>query len=132
LRAGDIILEVNGISVKGKSTQEVSEMLKGSPDTEVEITYKNLFDDKINKVKLIRKEIKLPEVPYYGIVAPHIGYISLSSFTINCSNTVKDALLKLKEGDPHLQGLILDLRNNGGPRDVYQKLIEYIKLCKHQ
>ena len=61
LRAGDIILEVNGISVKGKSTQEVSEMLKGSPDTEVEITYKNLFDDKINKVKLIRKEIKLPE-----------------------------------------------------------------------
>ncbi|HHW59874.1 MAG: S41 family peptidase [Bacteroidales bacterium] len=114
LRAGDIILEVNGISVKGKSTQEVSEMLKGSPDTEVEITYKNLFDDKINKVKLIRKEIKLPEVPYYGIVAPHIGYISLSSFTINCSNTVKDALLKLKEGDPHLQGLILDLRNNGG------------------
>lgn len=114
LRAGDIILEVNGISIKGKSTQEVSEMLKGAPDTEVEITFKNMFDNNIKKVKLTRKEIKLPEVPYYGIVAPHIGYISLSSFTMNCSNTVKDALIKLKENDPNLQGLILDLRNNGG------------------
>ena len=114
LRAGDVILEINGVSVKGKSTQEVSDMLKGAPDTDVEITFKNIFDDNIKKVKLTRKEIKLPEVPYYGIVAPHIGYISLSSFTINCSNTVKDALLKLKENDPKLQGLILDLRNNGG------------------
>ena len=114
LRAGDIILEINGVSVKCKSTQEVSDMLKGAPDTDVEITFKNIFDDNIKKVKLTRKEIKLPEVPYYGIVAPHIGYISLSSFTMNCSNTVKDALLKLKENDPKLQGLILDLRNNGG------------------
>ncbi|HNY75737.1 MAG TPA: S41 family peptidase [Bacteroidales bacterium] len=114
LRAGDIILEINGVSIKGKSTQEVSDMLKGAPDTDVEITFKNIFDDNIKKVKLTRKEIKLPEVPYYGIVAPHIGYISLSSFTMNCSNTVKDALLKLKENDPKLQGLILDLRNNGG------------------
>jgi carboxyl-terminal processing protease len=114
LRAGDIILEINGVSVKGKSTQEVSEMLKGTPDTDVEISFKNIFDENIKKVKLSRKEIKLPEVPYYGIVAPHIGYISLSSFTMNCSNTVKDALLKLKESDPNLQGLILDLRNNGG------------------
>ncbi|HOK21103.1 MAG TPA: S41 family peptidase [Bacteroidales bacterium] len=114
LRAGDIILEINGVSVKGKSTQEVSDMLKGTPDTDVEITFKNIFDENIKKVKLTRKEIKLPEVPYYGIVAPHIGYISLSSFTMNCSNTVKDALLKLKENDPNLQGLILDLRNNGG------------------
>ncbi len=114
LRAGDIILEINGVSIKGKSTQEVSDMLKGAPDTDVEITFKNIFDDNIKKVKLTRKEIKLPEVPYYGIVAPHIGYISLSSFTMNCSNTVKDALLKLKENDPNLQGLILDLRNNGG------------------
>lgn len=114
LRAGDIILEINGVSVKGKSTQEVSDMLKGTPDTDVEITFKNIFDENIKKVKLTRKEIKLPEVPYYGIVAPHIGYISLSSFTMNCSNTVKDALLKLKEIDPNLQGLILDLRNNGG------------------
>lgn len=114
LRAGDIILEINGVSVKGKSTQEVSEMLKGTPDTDVEITFKNIFDENIKKVKLSRKEIKLPEVPYYGIVAPHIGYISLSSFTMNCSNTVKDALLKLKENDPNLKGLILDLRNNGG------------------
>ena len=114
LRAGDIILEINGVSVKGKSTQEVSEMLKGTPDTDVEISFKNIFDENIKKVKLSRKEIKLPEVPYYGIVAPHIGYISLSSFTMNCSNTVKDALLKLKENDPNLKGLILDLRNNGG------------------
>jgi len=114
LRAGDVILEINGVSIKGKSTQEVSDMLKGAPDTDVEITFKNIFDDNIKKVKLTRKEIKLPEVPYYGIVAPHIGYISLSSFTMNCSNTVKDALLKLKENDPKLQGLILDLRNNGG------------------
>lgn len=114
LRAGDIILEINGVSVKGKSTQEVSEMLKGTPDTDVEISFKNIFDENIKKVKLTRKEIKLPEVPYYGIVAPHIGYISLSSFTMNCSNTVKDALLKLKENDPNLKGLILDLRNNGG------------------
>lgn len=114
LRAGDIILEVNGVNIKGKSTQEVSDMLKGAPDTDVEITFKNIFDENIKKVKLTRKEIKLPEVPYYGIVAPHIGYISLSSFTMNCSNTVKDALLKLKENDPNLQGLILDLRNNGG------------------
>jgi len=114
LRAGDIILEVNGVNIKGKSTQEVSDMLKGAPDTDVEITFKNIFDENIKKVKLTRKEIKLPEVPYYGIVAPHIGYISLSSFTMNCSNTVKDALLKLKENDPNMQGLILDLRNNGG------------------
>lgn len=114
LRAGDIILEVNGKSVSGKSTAEVSEMLKGAPGSEVQIVVRHPITKKEEKFTITRKEIKVNNVPYSGMVHPEVGYIKLTTFTQGASQNVKSALEKLKAENPDMKGVILDLRGNGG------------------
>jgi carboxyl-terminal processing protease len=114
LRAGDIILEVNGKSVKGKNTSEVSEMLKGAPGSKVTIKIKHPITNEIKEYTIERAEIKVDDVPYYGMVDPKVGYIRLTSFTQNASQNVKSAFEKLKSEHPGMESVILDLRNNGG------------------
>jgi carboxyl-terminal processing protease len=113
LRAGDIILEVNGKSAKGKSTSDVSAMLKGQPGTTITLLIKREGEQKNIEKTITREEIKMPNIPYSGMVDPDIGYINLSGFTKNASTEVKDAFLKLKS-QQELKGLIFDLRGNGG------------------
>jgi len=113
LRAGDIILEINGKSAKGKSTSDVSAMLKGQPGTTLTLLIKRDGEQKNIEKTITREEIKMPNIPYSGMVDPEIGYINLSGFTKNASTEVKDAFLKLKS-QQELKGLIFDLRGNGG------------------
>jgi len=114
LKAGDIVLEIDGKPTKGRSTDDVSAILKGFPGTEVILTIKRPGETKDLKITLVRDEVVVPNVPYSGMVNENIGYIALSTFTRNAGRNVGEALKKLKEENPKLKGIIFDLRGNGG------------------
>lgn len=113
INAGDIIIEIDGLSIKGKSSSEVSDMLKGQPKTNLKLTLKRPGTaDPIEKT-IEREEIKIDAVPYYGVISDSIGYINLSSFTESAYSEVKKALVDLKE-NKGVKSIIFDLRGNPG------------------
>ena len=112
LKAGDTILSINGITTKGKEISEVSELLKGSPNTSLEIKIKRIGNKNAIEKTLSRQKITIPNVPYYGLVSNDIGYIKLTNFTKNAGIETKDALEKLK--NMGVKSVILDLRGNPG------------------
>ena len=112
LLAGDVILEVNGKSTEGKSTGDISSFLKGQPQTEVKVRIKRFGVDKPFDVTIKREEIQIKSVPYLGMLNEEVGYLNLSSFTDNCSQDVKDAVVELKAKG--MKKLVLDLRGNPG------------------
>ena len=113
LKAGDKLLEISGKSMKDKNSDEVSEILKGQPGVELDLLIgrDGVADPFV--VKVIREEIKIPNIPYYGMLTGGIGYIKVSNFTPNAGNEVRKALSELKTNN-ELKGIILDLRGNGG------------------
>ena len=113
LMAGDKILEINGVSAKGKTTEEVSKVLKGQPNTSVTLLMERNNLDKPFEVNFEREKVTVKSIPYSGFVVDGIAYIKLRSFTRNCSKDIKDALAELKK-QQELNGLILDLRGNPG------------------
>lgn len=110
---GDKILEVDGKSAKDKNTDEVSTILKGEPGTSLTLLIEREGTEKPFEVSLKRENIKIDNIPYYGMLNENIGYIKLSGFTQNAGKEVKNAYLELKENN-NLQGLVFDLRGNGG------------------
>lgn len=112
LKAGDKIVEINGKPTKGKTTDEVSTLLKGTPGTSISLLYVRDSNQKPIEITITREEIKVENVPYSGMVKDKIGYINLTGFTHGASKEVKDALSKLKESG--CTSVILDLRGNGG------------------
>ncbi|MBL6657337.1 MAG: S41 family peptidase [Flavobacteriales bacterium] len=113
LIAGDKFVEIAGKSVEGKSTEDVSKVLKGEPNTSVKVLVEREGVNKPFEVEITREEIKLNSVPYYGMVSDSIGYIKTRSFTRNISKEVSDAYNELNS-DNQLKGLVLDLRSNPG------------------
>jgi len=116
LRSGDQILSIDGKDAKNYKTDQVSSMLKGKPGTEVDVKIKRM--EKGGKetefmVKMIREEIKIKNVPYFGMLNDHIGYIRLGGFTDRAGAEVKSALESL-ETNHHIKGLVFDLRGNPG------------------
>lgn len=111
LKAGDIILEVNGQIAKDKNSEQVKEFLRGQAGSEIKI--KILRDGKEIEKTFKREEITLDNVPYYGMIKNDIGYIKLNEFTKDASNNVLNAFRGLKKNN-NIKGLILDLRGNGG------------------
>ena len=111
LMAGDKIVEVNGKSAKGKSTEELSSVLKGQPNTEVTVLLER--DGELLTKTFEREKVTVKSVPYYGFLKDGIAYIKLRSFTRNCANDIKDALTDLKS-QQELKGIVLDLRSNPG------------------
>ncbi len=113
LRAGDTILSINGISTKRKSISDVSEMLKGTPNTELNLLIKRPFGDTSAFEKtFLREKITIKNVPYYGFVDNNIGYIRLTNFTKDASKEVRKAFTDLKSHGA--TSLILDIRGNPG------------------
>jgi carboxyl-terminal processing protease len=113
LRAGDVIIEIDGKAVKGKKYDEISKILKGQPKTSVKLIVKREgVKDPMEKV-VVRDEIKINSVPYFGMLDSEIGYIRLTGFTDNAGNEVKEAMLDLKNKS-QMKSLILDLRGNPG------------------
>ncbi|MEX0968302.1 MAG: S41 family peptidase [Bacteroidia bacterium] len=113
LRAGDKILEIDGKDMTGKNTQEVSALLKGQPGTVLELKILRPGNDEPFISKVTREEIKLNNVPYYGMVNEQVGYIQFRSFRQNAAKEVKSALSELKK-NPGLESIILDVRGNPG------------------
>jgi len=113
LKAGDKILEINGKSAKGKTVDEVSTALKGQPGTNVSLLLERDSTQAPLQKEITRQEIKIDNVPYYGMLEDSIGYINLSEFKQNAGKDVKDAFNKLNENN-NLNGVIIDLRGNGG------------------
>lgn len=112
LKVGDEFISVDGKDAQGKSTSEVSNMLKGNPKTDVEIVVKRMGQKELIKVKLTREKIKINNVTYQGLIDSELGYIRLDEFTPGASDEVKEAVLNLKKAGA--KKLILDLRNNPG------------------
>lgn len=112
LKAGDRILEVNGESTVGKTTSDVSSAMRGQSGTSVKLKLER--EGKTFERTLTRQEIKLPNVPYSGILDGNIGYVKLSEFTQEAGKNVRDAFRQLKAESTDMKGFIIDLRGNGG------------------
>lgn len=113
LLAGDQILEIDGNSTKNKKTDDISRLLKGSPKTQVRLLIQRDGEKNPFEKTIVREEIKVKSVPYYGMVGDEIGYIRLNSFTENAGKDVGAALKDLQSKHT-LKGLVFDLRNNPG------------------
>ncbi|HQG37589.1 MAG TPA: S41 family peptidase [Chitinophagales bacterium] len=113
LQAGDQIVEIDGKVATKYNSDDVSQLLKGEPGTKITVKVKKAVTNEDKTYTFTREEIKIQNVPYFGMVSDHIGYIKLTSFTENASQEVQDALKNLKK-NPNLKGVILDLRGNGG------------------
>ena len=112
LKAGDIIISIDGVSVKGMSTDSVSDRLRGEPGTTLTVEYERPGKKGTHKVKIQRESIALPAIPYYGIQKGDIGFIQLNSFTDGCAKEMRRALVELKKQGA--TSFIIDLRSNGG------------------
>ncbi len=123
LKAGDRILEIDGKPTNEYKLDEVSEHLKGIPQTKVKLLIERPYSEEKFEKEIVREEIQIKSVPYYGVVADSIGYIRVSKFTPDVSKEVKSALREL-ETVHHIKSLVLDLRGNPGGL-----LIEAPRIC---
>ncbi len=113
LKAGDRILAIDTVDTSNKTSSEVSELLKGVPNTKMILKIQRPNEKKPREMELIRKQILVDQVTYYGVRGDGVGYIYLKGFTDKSAQEVKAALEDLKKNH-QIKSLILDLRNNGG------------------
>ena len=122
LKIGDELIEVDGTNVVEITIGEISKLLKGRANTDVTLKVKRYgMEDPID-FTITRGRIIIDNVPYYGIVGDHTGYIRLSDFTTNATKEVKTALQDLKSQG--VDKVILDLRGNPGGL-----LYEAVNIC---
>lgn len=114
LKVGDVLVEIDGQSTAGRSSDDVMNILKGFPGTEVELTIQRLGDTGTQKITMTRDEVVVPNVPYTGLISDDIGYFALTTFTRDAGRNVAKALEKLKTENPSMKGIVFDLRGNGG------------------
>jgi len=122
VKAGDQVTKINNIEIKGKDRAQISQLLRGPKGTLVDLTI--IRDGREISKKIIREEIKQPNVSYFGMVGDGIGYIRLDKFLENSGQEVKDALVNLNKENP--KGIVLDLRNNGG--GILQEAVKIVNL----
>ena len=112
LHCGDEILEIEGVSTHGLTSQECSDRMKGKPGTTVKFKIQKVRTKEITDIVVTRERIHLPDIEYAGMLNDTTGYIYQSGFTENVSGELRSAFLKLKEQG--MKKLVLDLRGNGG------------------
>ena len=122
LKPGDILKKVDGVSLKGIPSDKISDKLKGNPGTDITLTVER--DGKEKDYQLKREKIVVPPVPYFGMIDSKTGYIRFTSFTQDCIDDVKKALLSLKANNP--KQIILDLRGN--PGGLLTEAVEIVNL----
>ena len=124
LKKGDVILSIDDSMMTDKSVNYVSEHLRGEAGTSFLLKVMRPSTGKLMSFKITRRNIKLPEMPYYGIQDGNVGYINLNSFTEGCSKEVRRALIDLKKQGA--TSLVLDLRGNGGGSE--QEAVDILNL----
>jgi len=112
LQIGDEIQSIDGINMVGKSSNDVSKLLRGQAETPVKIKIKRFNIEEVFEVMMVREKIKINSVPYFGMIDSKTGIIKLTSFTQEASAEVKKALIELKKTGA--EQVILDLRGNPG------------------
>nr|WP_321406471.1 S41 family peptidase [uncultured Carboxylicivirga sp.] len=123
LLAGDKILEIDGKNMVGKSTPDVSDLLKGPANTSLKIKVDRPGEKKPLTFELTREKIQINAVPYYGMVDDETGLIILNNFTQDCAREVEKAFLDLRDRQG-AKNVILDLRANpGGLLDEAVKIV---------
>ena len=113
VRAGDIILEIDGVKVDGKSVNDVSARLKGVPNTTIKLKLKRLGIEKPLEISFLREKIQVNPVRYSAIISDKVGYVLLNEFTDRAAIEVKSAVNELVRTHK-IESLVLDIRNNGG------------------
>ena len=114
LKAGDLVIEVQGVSLKDKSLNDAVKLMRGEPGTKVKVKVlredaNQPIDFELTRQIIVSKGIKTQ------IFNGEIGYLRLSSFQSNSTTNVRDAIYKLrKDTGKMMSALILDLRNNPG------------------
>lgn len=124
LRAGDEIVQINKIPVKGKDNDQTSVLLRGDKSSPVKMLISRPGVSEPIEKDLVRDEILQPNVTYYGMLPNNVGYIILDRFLENSAQEVKNALTELQKNNP--SGIILDLRNNGG--GILQESVKIVNL----
>ena len=112
LKAGDILMAIDGKDLAGKNNQEISEMLRGQAGTGFRLTVQRPGTEKPLDFELVRRAIELPIIPYYAKLDSGVGYINLSTFSGTPAREFRQAFLDLKKQG--ITSLVIDLRNNGG------------------
>jgi len=113
LKAGDTIMSINGKEMKNMEISQISENLKGKPNTPLTLSIRRYGHPNAMDISLVREKITISNVQYYGMLNEHIGYIRLSNFTTGAAQETKSALLELKK-NPEFEAVVLDLRGNPG------------------
>ena len=124
LKKGDVILSIDDSMMTDKTVSYVSEHLRGEAGTSFLLKVMRPSTGKLMSFKITRRNIKLPELPYYGMQDSTVGYINLNSFTEGCSKDVRRALIDLKKQGA--TSLVLDLRGNGGGSE--QEAVDILNL----
>jgi carboxyl-terminal processing protease len=125
LKAGDLILEIDGVDMGNKNTSEVSEKLKGTANTVVKLKVERPGVKKPVVLEIKREKIQINAVPYYGMIDNHSGLIILNNFTQNCSDEVRKAFLDLRD-NKGAKSVVLDLRGNpGGLLDEAIRIVNF-------
>ena len=114
LKAGDVIIAIDGKEVAGKSSEDINKFMQGYPGTEVSLRIQRPGEGKERTMSLTREEVNVENVPYSGMLNEDIGYIALTTFTRNAGRNVANALKDLQKENPDLKGVVFDLRGNGG------------------
>ena len=124
LKKGDVILSIDDSMMTDKTVSYVSEHLRGEPGTSFLLKVMRPSTGKLMSFKITRRNIKLPELPYYGIKEGDVGYINFNSFTEGCAKDMRRALIDLKKQGA--KSLVLDLRGNGGGSE--QEAVDILNL----
>ncbi|MGC6419765.1 MAG: S41 family peptidase [Chitinophagales bacterium] len=127
IKGGDRILFVDGVDVKSFATDEVGDLMRGEPNSQVTMRIERLQPNGAYtelEVRPTRQEIQVLNVPFYGMINEQIGYIKLSNFMEDAAAEVENAFIELRDGNTQMQSVILDLRGNPGGL-----LREAVKIC---
>jgi len=112
LKIGDEVVKMDGVDLSKLTLDEANQLMRGQVGTPVKLTVKRIGQKDPIDIEFKREKIKISNVPYFGMIAPDMGYVQLTEFTVDAGKEVKNAVVALKEkGAKHI---ILDLRNNPG------------------
>ena len=125
VRAGDIILQIDGKYVNGLTVSEVSALLKGTPNTTIKLRLDRPGGKAPIEISFLREKIQMNPVSYSAVIADKVGYVLLNEFTERAAIELKDAILDLVK-QHQIESLVLDIRNNGcGLIDEAVKIVGY-------